>query len=164
VHYDRYAFDLSRFTSNSKSVTYAVRERDLIDLANPDPADPVYQREARLFRSEFHDRILLPVYPLAFAVIVFAYLGAPRTIRQNRVAAMTGMIAAVVTLRFAGFVSMVWGTIEPLALLLQYFAFAAAFALGLRAIARGKAIEPPAFLTRFASAASGRFSHRLAVP
>ena len=36
------------------------------------------------FRAEFHDRLAAPIYPIAFTVLCFAILGAPRTSRQSR--------------------------------------------------------------------------------
>ena len=50
----------------------------------PAADDPVYQQLSGQFRAELHDRFLSPIYPFAFAVLAFAFLGTPRTTRQSR--------------------------------------------------------------------------------
>src|SRR5690606_42078062 len=60
-----------------------------------------------LFRS--HDRMIAPLYPLAFVAIAFAYLGAPRTTRQSRTLSMVGAIGGVGLVRLIGFASTVFG-------------------------------------------------------
>ena len=41
---------------------------------------------------------MAPFYPLAFVVIAYAYLGAPRTTRQSRTLSMLGAIGGVALL------------------------------------------------------------------
>jgi lipopolysaccharide export system permease protein len=162
VLFESYAFDLSRFTGGQQALTLSVRERYLWELLSPPPNDPVYVKEPGLFRAEFHDRVMGPLYPLAFMVIVFAYLGAPRTTRQGRGMALAAVIAMALGLRMVGFASTVFGMHRPGALLLQYVAMAAVFWTGSTAIARGTIIEPPAFVTKLISAIGERLSRRLA--
>ena len=45
---------------------------------------PTYKQLPTHFRAELHDRLLAPLYPIAFTVLCFAILGAPRTTRQSR--------------------------------------------------------------------------------
>jgi lipopolysaccharide export system permease protein len=162
VLFDRYAFDLSRFSGGPQALTLSVRERFTWDLLSPPPDDPVYTREPGVFRAEFHDRIMAPLYPLAFMVIVFAYLGAPRTTRQSRSMSLVAMIAAVTGLRMMGFASTVFGMRNAWALSLQYIALVAAFWFGLAAISRGTLIEPPAFVLNLISAFNERVTRRFA--
>ena len=77
--FDRYAFDLSQFAGGPQAVKYSIRERYLWQLMFPDPKDPLYVEQPGQFRAELYDRLIAPLYPLAFLVIAFAYLGAPRT-------------------------------------------------------------------------------------
>jgi lipopolysaccharide export system permease protein len=162
VLFDRYAFDLSRFGGGSRDLTLSVRERFTWDLLSPPPDDPVYAREPGVFRAEFHDRIMAPLYPLAFMVIVFAYLGAPRTTRQSRNMSLVALIAAVTGLRMVGFASTVMGMRSAWALSLQYVALAAAFWFGFSAISRGTIIEPPAFVLNLITAFNERLTRRFA--
>jgi lipopolysaccharide export system permease protein len=76
VVFDRYAFDLSQFAGGAQAVKYSIRERYLWQLLFPDPKDQFYIEQPDQFRAELHDRLVAPLYPLAFVVIAYAYLGA----------------------------------------------------------------------------------------
>ena len=114
------------------------------------------------FRAELHDRLVAPLYPLAFTVLCFAILGAPRTSRQSREMSLIMMILAVAALRLTGFVCNVVATQNGVAVVVQYASVVLALGLGIYAIARGVVIEPPAFLTQPLVNLFERFSRRLA--
>src|SRR5262245_24229458 len=160
VIYDQYAFDLSRFAGGNQTIKYSVRERYLWELARPDPRDALFQEQPGQFHAEFHDRLMAPLYPLAMVMIVYAYLGAPRTTRQSRAMSMMAAISAVAGLRVVGFASTIFAVHMPLAVLFQYAAVIIAFALGYFAISRGVIIEPPAFITNAIAALTERIARR----
>jgi lipopolysaccharide export system permease protein len=162
VLFDRYAFDLSRFTGGPQALTLSVRERFTWELWSPAPDDPVYVREPGVFRAEFHDRMMAPLYPMAFMVIAFTYLGAPRTTRQSRGMSLVAVIAGVAALRMIGFASTVFGMRTAWALSLQYLAVAATLWFGFVAISRGAILEPPAFVLNLITAVGDRLSRRVA--
>ena len=162
VVFDRYAFDLSQFSGGSGAIKYSIRERYLWQLMFPDPKDQMYVEQPGPFRAELHDRLIAPLYPLAFVVIAFAYLGAPRTTRQSRTMSMLGAIAGVGILRLIGFVSTVFGATVPWMLGLQYVALMVAFVSGYLVIRRGLILEPPAFLSRWIAFATERLTARFA--
>ncbi|MGB2657100.1 MAG: LptF/LptG family permease, partial [Pseudolabrys sp.] len=142
----------------------SIRERYLWQLLFPDPKDPFYVEQPDQFRAELHDRLVAPFYPLAFVVIAYAYLGAPRTTRQSRTLSMLGAIGGVALLRLIGFASTVFGAAAPWMLSLQYLALATAFGLGFYVIRRGLILEPPAFISDWLAALTERFSQRFAAP
>lgn len=162
VVFDRYAFDLSQFAGGPQAVKYSIRERYLWQLMFPDPKDQFYIEQPGQFRAELHDRLIAPLYPLAFVVIAFAYLGAPRTNRQSRTLSMVGAVAGVAVLRLAGFASTVFGANAPWMLSLQYIAMAVAFGGGLYVVRSGLIIEPPAFISNWLTAISERLQQRFA--
>jgi lipopolysaccharide export system permease protein len=162
VVFDRYAFDLSQFSGGPSAIKYSIRERYLWQLMFPDPKDPMYLEQPGQFRAELHDRLIAPLYPLAFVVIAFAYLGAPRTTRQSRTMSMLGAVTGVGLLRLIGFASTVFGANAPWLLSLQYIALIAAFVFGYLVIRRGLILEPPAFLTRLVVTLTERFAQRFA--
>ena len=162
VAFDRYAFDLSQFAGGAQAVKYSIRERYLWQLLFPDPKDPFYLEQPDQFRAELHDRLMAPFYPLAFVIIAYAYLGAPRTTRQSRTLSMLGAVGGVALLRLIGFASTVFGVAVPWLLSLQYLAMAAAFGLGLYVIRSGLILEPPAFITDWLTALTERISRRFA--
>jgi lipopolysaccharide export system permease protein len=103
VAFERYAIDLDQFGNDGATVVYKPRERTTWELLNT-PADDEYARLiAGRFRAELHERFANPLYPLATMAIAFAALGAARTTRQGRGAAIGLAIAGVVALRVAGF-------------------------------------------------------------
>ena len=158
VVFDRYAFDLSQFASGAQAVKYSIRERYLWQLIMPDPKDPFYIEQPGEFRAEMYDRLTAPLYPLAFVVLAFAFLGAPRTNRQSRTLSMFGAIGAVALLRLIGFISTVFGATMPWILPLQFLAIAAAFVFGFYVIRRGVILEPPAFVTNWTNALTERLA------
>lgn len=160
VLFDKYAFDLSRLSAGAQNIKYSVRERFLWELYNPVPGDPLFTDQPGQVRAEFHDRVTAPLYPLAFVVVTFAYLGAPRTTRQSRTTSLFGAIGIVAVLRGVGFAGTLGGVQVPAALIAPYVALAMAFALGYWAIARGIIIEPPAVIVDSITAVVERLSQR----
>lgn len=161
VKFDRNAFDLSQFAGGPQAVKYSIRERYLWQLLFPDPKDPFLIEQPGPFRAELHDRLMAPLYPIAFVVIAFAYLGAPRTTRQSRTLSMVGAVAGVGLLRLIGFTSTVFGATAPFMLVVQYVAVAAAIGGGLFVIRTGLILEPPAFLMNWITALTELITRRL---
>ena len=164
VAFDRYAFDLSQFTGGAQAVRYSIRERYLWQLLFPDPKDQNYTEQPGQFRAELHDRLMAPLYPIAFVVIAYAYLGAPRTTRQSRTLSIVGAIGGVALLRLIGFVSTVFGVSVPWMLALQYLAMVTAIGTGLYVIRRGLILEPPTVITDWLATLTERLSQRFATP
>ena len=103
VKFERYAFDLSRFTGGPQLGALGVRERNLWDVAFPDANDPTYRQIPTHFRAELHDRLAAPIYPIAFTILCFAILGAPRTSRQSREVSIVMTVVIIGALRMIGF-------------------------------------------------------------
>ncbi len=158
VTFDRYAFDLSQFTGSPQNVIYTVREKYIWDLLWPRPDDALYAAQPDQYRSELNDRLTAPLYPLAFVILAFTFLGPPQTTRQSRTLALLGMIGAVSLLRFAGFVSVIVGVHVPSVLALQYVALFGSIAAGLWQISRGRTVEPAAAVSKLATAIGERLA------
>jgi lipopolysaccharide export system permease protein len=160
VKFERYAFDLSRFAGGPQLGALGVRERNLWDVAFPDPDDPTYKQIPTHFRAELHDRLAAPIYPIAFTVLCFAILGAPRTSRQSREISIVMTAVLIGVLRLTGFACNVIAAQTVAAVWVLWGSLALTFGVGLFAIARGAVIEPPAFLTQIADMFE-RMSRRL---
>jgi lipopolysaccharide export system permease protein len=158
VMFDRYAFDLSQFTGGTQNVVYTVREKYLWDLLWPKADDPLYLAQSDQYLSELHDRLSTPLYPIAFVIVAFAFLGPPQTTRQSRSLALMGMITTVAALRLIGFVSVIVGVHVPSVLAVQYIALFVAIGGGLWQIGRGRAVEPAAAVSKLATAVSDRIA------
>ena len=160
VKFERYAFDLSRFAGGPQLGALGVRERNLWDVAFPDANDPTYKQVPTHFRAELHDRLAAPIYPIAFTVLCFAILGAPRTSRQSREISIVMTIVLIGTLRMIGFACNVVAAQSVAAVYVLWGSLLLTFAVGVYVIARGAVIEPPAFLTQLATVFE-RMSQRL---
>ncbi len=158
VTFDRYPFDLSKFTTGPQSVTYNTREKYLWELMWPPADDPLYVAQVGSYRSELHDRFATPLYPLAFIILAYAFLGPPQTTRQSRTLSLLGLIGTVSMLRLVGFLSVIVGVRVPSVLALQYVALAVSIAGGLWLISRGQAIEPAGAVSKVATAIGERFA------
>ena len=161
VLFDSYGFDLSSLATGSpQSIKYSTRERYLWELYDSERADARFADQPNQVRAEFHDRITAPLYPLAFVILIYAYLGAPRTTRQSRALSLLGAIGVAAALRGLGFAGMIAGVKTPVALALPYLALIGSSALGYFAIARGIIIEPPVAVTTFINAIIERMTQR----
>src|SRR3979490_402793 len=164
VAFGRYAFDMSKFSNQGRDVTLGIRERYLWELFSPPDDDPVFKQLSGQFNAELHDRLLSPVYPFAFAVLTFAFLGTPRTTRQSRNFSIGGSIFAVFGLRMAGFACSVMTVKTPAAALIQYSMLIAALRIGLWMILGGIVVEPPAALIEAINRSNARIARLFGRP
>ena len=146
VAFGRYAFDMSKFSNRGRDVALGIRERYLWELVSPTEDDPVFKQLSGQFNAELHDRFMSPVYPFAFAVLTFAFLGTPRTTRQSRNFSIGGSILVVFGLRMAGFACSVMTVKTPSMALVQYAMLFGSIGVGLWMILGGVVVEPPAAL------------------
>jgi lipopolysaccharide export system permease protein len=162
VTFDRYAFDLSKFTGSAQNVVYTVREKYIWELMWPRADDELYNSQPEQYRSELCDRLSAPLYPLAFTILAYCFLGPPQTTRQSRTLALLGMVGVVSLLRLTGFVSVIVGVRVPSMLGMQFVALFAAIAGGLWQIGNGRAVEPAAVFSKLASAITERLARATA--
>ena len=116
------------------------------------------------FRAELHDRFLAPVYPFAFSVLTFAFLGTPRTTRQSRNFSIGGSIFAVFGLRMAGFACSVMTVKSPGMALVQYLMLFGSIGIGLWMIIGGVVVEPPAALMEAINRSNARLARLFGRP
>ncbi len=89
VTFESYAVDLDRLEpKGSGSTVLKPRERYFSELARPDPEDPYLKHRPGEIRSELHERLSSPLYPIAFVLIAVAFIGQARSTRQNRIEAL----------------------------------------------------------------------------
>lgn len=104
IRFQAYAFDMSSLMpSDTVEPVFKPSERMTPELIVTESSDDYAQRNSGRFRSELHDRLTQPLYPVAFTLIVFLFLGDPRTTRQGRALSVMGAILVVAAVRMAGF-------------------------------------------------------------
>ena len=148
VRFETYAFDLSQFTTGDVKANYGPHERSTIYLLKPDADDLYSQQRPEQFTAELHDRITAPLYVLAFALIILAFAGRPRTNRQDRGFAMVMIAATCMTLRGTGFGVLAVAGTNRVILPLLYFIPLAGIALGIAAFVGDARLRMPYFMER----------------
>lgn len=147
VHFERYAFDLSQLSGDAESTFYKPREKYITELIRPSPSDPYFRLQPGRFRAELHERLVAPLYPVAFLVLAFALLGQTRTTRQGRSVAMVMAGVAILALRIAGFAASTMVVRQASAVILVYALPLGAIAVSLLAVGGWLKLEPPQALT-----------------
>ncbi len=84
VLFKSYSFDLGDFSAKAGPREVKPRERSLSELLYPNVTSEYYKANKDKFRSEIHDRLSTPIYPLAYLFLALVYLGRPRTTREGR--------------------------------------------------------------------------------
>ena len=140
IYFDSYAIDLSKFTgvNDSGPRYYKPRELSTEYLLNPDPDDQVYNHQIKQARSELHDRFTNPLYNLAFAGIIAAFLGQVRTTRERRGDALILAIVAAAGVRLLGFAATSTAIQTPFAVPFMYLLPISAIVLSLWIAITGK--------------------------
>jgi lipopolysaccharide export system permease protein len=103
VAFDQNMLDLSEFGPKDVSgKDLKPRETYISDLLNPDLTNPAIQRNYGQIRSELHERLATPLYPLVFAFIAIALLAHARTTRESRWRQILLAFGIAIALRVAG--------------------------------------------------------------
>lgn len=84
IAFDKYAVDLDRFEAQDDGEgELKPRERYFSELYDPGDS-ALYKVQPGQFRAELHERFASPLYPIAFALIVVAFVGQARSTRTSR--------------------------------------------------------------------------------
>lgn len=118
--FKEYIFNISQFQPQSAVREYRPSERYVSELINPDPDDSYAKNFPGQLRSELHERFSSVLYPLVYVMVVLAFLGQPRTIRENRWKALVTAFAVSIVVRFAGLAATNLLTLQAWAVVLVY--------------------------------------------
>ena len=103
IAFDQNMLDISEFSpKDDDDKELRPRERYMSDLISPDPNDKIAKANYGQLRSELHERLSTPLYPLAFVIIAIALLGHARTTRESRWGQILTAFGIAVGLRVAG--------------------------------------------------------------
>ncbi len=146
VDFETYALDLSQLGSPNASALYRARERSTLYLLEPDPGDDSFQPDAVRIIFELNNRIAAPLYTLVFALMALAFLGRPRTNRQDRSFAIATCVGFCIALRAAGFAVASVALNSPAAIPLLYAMPAIGISFGLIAMLFSARLPMPRFV------------------
>lgn len=121
VAFDQNMLDLTEFSpKDNAGKDLRPRESYISSLINPDMSNPATQRNYGQIRSELHDRLATPLYPLVFAFVAIALLAHARTTRESRWAQIVLAFGIAIGLRVAGITAGNLVALNPWAVLLVY--------------------------------------------
>ena len=105
VAFDQNMLDLSKFSpKDTGGKDLRPREQYISELISPDMNDKGTKGNPGQIRSELHDRLATPLYPLVFAFVAIALLGHARTTRESRWAQILLAFGIALGLRVVGLV------------------------------------------------------------
>ncbi|MFT3730836.1 MAG: LPS export ABC transporter permease LptF [Hyphomicrobium sp.] len=103
IAFDKYVVDLDRFEPQSDSSgELKPRERYWSELVNPSPSSKLYKSSAGQFRAEINERLVSPLYPIAFAFLIIAFVGQARSTRSSRMQSLVLTFLLGAACRMAG--------------------------------------------------------------
>lgn len=118
--FKEYIFNISQFQPQTGVTEYRPSERYVPELINPDPDDSYLKNFPGQLRSELHERFSSVLYPFVYVMVVLAFLGHARTIRENRWKALVAAFGVAVAVRFAGLAAINLLALQAWAVLLVY--------------------------------------------
>jgi lipopolysaccharide export system permease protein len=103
IAFDKYVVDLDRFEPQDAGAgELKPRERFYSELVNPGPDSKLFQAHPGQFRSELHERFTNPLYPIAFAFLIIAFVGQAQSTRTNRLESLVITFVVAATCRLVG--------------------------------------------------------------
>lgn len=103
IAFDKYVVDLDRFEPQGEgSGELKPRERYWGELVHPGPDSKLFKTQPGQFRAEIHERLVSPLYPLAFAFLIIAFVGQARSTRSSRMQSLVLTFLLGATCRMAG--------------------------------------------------------------
>ena len=135
LHFDSYALDLSQFVQRDDNPWLEANERYLHELFEPGTS-PDDLNNADQFLAEAHDRLVSPLYSLAFAMIALATMMSGQFHRRGYGWRVSAGLAAGVLVRLAGVGLTNIAAKAPTLIPLMYLNVAAAIGVSIYLLAR----------------------------
>ena len=103
VAYEQNMLDISQFAPKDKDgKDLRPKERSIRELLYPAADDQIALKNYGLLRSELHERLATPLYPIVFIFVAIALMGQARTTRENRWGQILAAFCIAIGLRVAG--------------------------------------------------------------
>lgn len=139
--FEAYAFDLTHLIPDGIAAVFKPSERTIAELLDPPEDDSYVAQHRDQFRIELHERFAQPLYPFAFVLVAFLFVGDPRTNRQSRLTSILAAALTVAAVRFLGYGATTLALGTPAATAAIYVVPVAAAALALAVIASDRTVR-----------------------
>jgi lipopolysaccharide export system permease protein len=144
VAFDAYAFDMTDLQPSGAAPVFRPSERYITELLVWDMNDHFVKRYPGRLRAELHDRLSQVLFPIAYGFVLFAFLGDPRTTRQNRGLSIAGAVVACAVLRLSHFGAAGLAGVSDVGYVVMYLIPIVASAIAGYLILTGKRLSLPA--------------------
>lgn len=163
IAFSEYIVDINQLEQRAdQAQTIRPRERSTRDLIWPDPNDTLFKSSPGRLTSELYERLASPLYPIAFAFVVVAFLGAAQTTRQNRLQAVIGAFSLATLCRIIGIAATNAAAVRPANSYLLYVVPISAGIWALFATYRQAVPRPPSRTQRLVTVAIDRLKAQFA--
>jgi lipopolysaccharide export system permease protein len=125
VTFTSYALDMAAFVPAGSTPALRPSERSTLYLLNPDPEDDYFNGPKNIITQELVKRFSNWMYPLAFGLVAFSFLGKARSNRHEQFQNGALVAAIALTSRGIGFYSNEAAGIDPAMETVSYLAPAA---------------------------------------
>jgi len=103
IAYEQNMLDISQFAPKDEDgKDLRPKERSIGELVHQAPGDEIALKNYGLLRSELHQRLATPLYPIVFIFVAIALMGQARTTRENRWGQILAAFGIAIGLRVAG--------------------------------------------------------------
>lgn len=113
VVFDSYMVDLSKLSQPTKKLVFKPRAYAFADLITPRKDDFYWKHKPGKLIEELHNRLSLPIYPLAFVLAIFAIMGKTQSNRQQRGTLLATAALTAAFIRVLGFTASSVTTSNP---------------------------------------------------
>lgn len=148
INFSSYALDLQSFVPSSSAVTLRPAELYLGELLNPKSAESVNSDWERFYAFQIHNRLSGWLYPIAFGLIMVAFLGRAQSHRSDKIHLVSTAVWICIMVRLAGGYALEQTETRPEAGIFAYLVPIATILYFSYVIASGKQIKLPKFWIR----------------
>ncbi len=148
INFTSYALDLQSFVPSSSAVTLRPAELYLNELLDPDSAENANRDWERFYAFQIHNRLSGWLYPIAFGLIMVAFLGRAQSHRSDKIHLVSTAVWICIIVRLAGGYALEQTETRPEAGIVAYLVPIATILYFSYVIISGKQIKLPKFWIR----------------
>lgn len=148
INFTSYALDLQSFVPSSSAVTLRPAELYLNELLDPDSAENANRDWERFYAFQIHNRLSGWLYPIAFGLIMVAFLGRAQSHRSDKIHLVSTAVWICIIVRLAGGYALEQTETRPEAGIFAYLVPIATILYFSYVIISGKQIKLPKFWIR----------------
>lgn len=148
INFTSYALDLQSFIPSSTAASYRPAELYLDELLNPENVENANRDWERFYAFQIHNRLSGWLYPIAFGLIMVAFLGRAQSHRSDKIHLVSTAVGICVLVRLGGGYALEQIETRPGAAIFAYLIPIATIIYFSYIIIIGRQIKSPKFWVR----------------